>query len=86
MSDFWKQRREALGMSQHDVGVALGMTGAAVGSWERGETAPRLALLPLLARVYRVPEKQIVEVIVAHGRARATTRQKPSRRRGHDAV
>ena len=44
-------RRRAAKISQEDLGAAVGCSGAAVGMWERGETAPETAKLPELARV-----------------------------------
>lgn len=69
MSDnfFLSQRLNALGgISQRKVGNLLGMTDAAVGSWERFENSPRLTLAPRLAEVYRVSlgrmEREIIKL------------------------
>lgn len=69
MSNFFEQRRVELSMpngkpmTQRFIADQLGMTSAAVGSWERGESAPRLHLVPRLAQIYRVSEKRIQDAI-----------------------
>jgi transcriptional regulator with XRE-family HTH domain len=44
-----RQRREALGLSQEDVGEALGRDRSTVNRWETGRIVPDARLLPRLA-------------------------------------
>lgn len=41
--------RERAGMTQSAVAAKIGVTREAVANWERGSSAPRQAMLPLLA-------------------------------------
>lgn len=68
--NFWSKRRGELTkkvgkfVSQHKIAVALGVTPALVGLWERGELAPNLRMARDLARVYEVPLERIEKEIV----------------------
>lgn len=54
--------RVRAGLTQTDVAKALGVTQGAISAWERGEKKPTLDRLPLLAKLYRVPEQTILKV------------------------
>ena len=43
-----RDRRERLGLKQHDVAHALQVSPQAVSKWERGENGPDLAILGAL--------------------------------------
>ena len=45
-----RARRKAAKMTLEELGEAVGCTGAAVGSWERGEALPSADKLPGIAR------------------------------------
>jgi class 3 adenylate cyclase len=49
-----RDRRERLGLKQHDVAHALQVSPQAVSKWERGENAPDLAILGALATLLGV--------------------------------
>lgn len=40
-----KERREALGLKQSDLGKLLGVTGSAIGNYENGYSSPRADIL-----------------------------------------
>lgn len=44
--------RKRTGLSQEDVGKALGVSGPAVSMWETGKTVPRAPMLKKLAALY----------------------------------
>lgn len=46
-----KRLRERLGLSQRDLATNLGVDVSTVTKWETGNAAPRVALLPALAKV-----------------------------------
>lgn len=45
-----KSYRKKMGMSQEELAELVGVTQSAVAKWENGETYPRGALLPKLAK------------------------------------
>lgn len=65
MTNFFKEQREALGLTQRDVSIALNMTTSAVGAWENEITAPRIGIAAELAAVYKVTEARILKEISA---------------------
>ena len=48
----FKEARKKAGLTQAQVGDALGVTGAAVVQWEKGQTRPRASLLVKIAQLY----------------------------------
>lgn len=44
--------RKRKGLSQEEVGAALGVSGPAVCMWETGKTVPRMPMLKKLATLY----------------------------------
>lgn len=54
MNTVIREKRKALGLTQEEVAAALGVTAPAVNKWEKGATAPDIALLPPLARLLGV--------------------------------
>lgn len=49
-----KRRRKALGYSQEELALALGVATSTIGRWERGEIAPRDYIRPKLSGLLRV--------------------------------
>ena len=49
-----KQLRLEKGLTQEDLAVRIGVTGQAVGKWERDECYPDITLLPGLAKIFGV--------------------------------
>ena len=49
-----KQLRQEKGLTQEDVGNALGVANQTVSKWERGETLPDVSLLPALSAFFGV--------------------------------
>jgi transcriptional regulator with XRE-family HTH domain len=57
--NFFRTRREELGITQRVIADRLRMTCAAVSSWERGGI-PSLALVPRLAEIYGVSAARLL--------------------------
>lgn len=57
--NYFKQRREELGLTQRDIALKLGMTTTAVSLWENGDSLPRITLFYRLADVYQVSVERI---------------------------
>ena len=49
-----REARTRLGLTQNDIAGSLQVSAQAVSKWERGENAPDIALLPVLARLLGV--------------------------------
>jgi transcriptional regulator with XRE-family HTH domain len=69
-ANFFRARREELGLSQSDISFELRKTIGAISGWERGNV-PSIDLVDGLARVYRVTPRKILDVM--HEMARART-------------
>lgn len=52
--------RARAGLTQADVAKALDVTQAAISVWERGVGKPKLAKIPILARLYGTTEQAIL--------------------------
>lgn len=63
--NFFKKRREELGLTQRQISDPLKMTSAAVGLWERDESAPSVALAVRLSPIYEVSETKMLQEIAA---------------------
>ena len=65
--NFFRTRREELGLTQRAIAESLGITGATVANWERGDTRPAFEreTIERLATVYRVPIDRIVRELNA---------------------
>lgn len=64
-----RERREKLGLKQHDIANALDLSPQAVSKWERGENAPDVTVLKPLARLLGVSVDWLLAV---HEEARDT--------------
>lgn len=73
-ANFFRTRREQLGLSQSDVSFMLHKTVSAISGWERGQV-PSIDLVDELARVYQVTPRKILDVM--HEMARARSAEKP---------
>ncbi len=54
--------RVMAGFTQAEVAEALGISQGAVSAWEQGKKNPTIDKVPSLAKLYKVPEKTIVEI------------------------
>ncbi len=71
--NFFKQRREELNLSQHDIVHEFHPTRITVGAvsgWERGQV-PNLNYVDDIARVYRVTPRKVLEVLHEMARERS---------------
>lgn len=55
--------RLAAGLTQRQIGVAVGRSGSEVSEWERGRRSPRLPQIRALARVLGVPFETLIEQV-----------------------
>ena len=67
--NFFERRRIELQLklgrhfTRRHIAEQLGVTRQAVGVWESGKSAPRLHMVAKLAKVYRVSESKMKDVI-----------------------
>lgn len=72
-TNFFRDRRERLGLTQRQIADRLKMTPAAVSQWECGDAIPKVPLYDALAEIYRVsPERIAVEVMKLGRREKQT--------------
>jgi Predicted transcriptional regulators len=57
-----KQLRLEKGLTQEDLAVRIGVTGQAVGKWERDECYPDITLLPGLAKIFGVTVDELIGI------------------------
>lgn len=57
-----RERRKGQGLTQDEVGQALGVSAQAVSKWEQGESLPDVALLPSLCRVLGVSADRLLGI------------------------
>ena len=50
-----KERRDALGLTQRELGMRMGVDCSTVTKWETGVALPKARQIPLLAEVLGVP-------------------------------
>lgn len=55
--------RLAAGLTQRQLGQAVGRSGAEISEWERGRRRPRIPQIRALARVLGVPFEVLIEEI-----------------------
>lgn len=58
--EFIYNKRKALGLTQDELGRALGVTNKAVSKWETGETLPDVQLLQMLASALNVTIDELI--------------------------
>lgn len=58
--NYFRRRREELKLTQREIAVALDVSSAAVGCWERDEASPPIGRADDLARVYETDWVNIV--------------------------
>lgn len=61
-----KRRRKALGYSQEEFALALGVATSTVGRWERGEIVPRDYIRPKLSALLRVTLTELDTFLTSH--------------------
>lgn len=62
--NFFKSRREELGLTQFDVAIAVGLNGASpVGQWENWINCPSIRRVSKLAIALKVPPARILAEI-----------------------
>ena len=57
---FIAKMRKKVGLTQSDLGEALGVTGKAVSKWERGLNAPDITVLVELSKLLNVTPREIL--------------------------
>lgn len=57
--DLIRRRRDALELTQAELGAAVGVDALTVSRWERGESTPRFRYWLKLAKVLQVPVKDL---------------------------
>jgi transcriptional regulator with XRE-family HTH domain len=73
-TNFFRQRREQLELTQAEVARRLNVVPSTVAVWERGEGLPKLKHSTQLAKAYEVSENRIIDAIVASSRTAATAK------------
>jgi transcriptional regulator with XRE-family HTH domain len=61
--NFFRTRREALGLTQREVAGQLDVAIASVCNWESGKNLPRLSMLGKLAEVYQVSTDELAREV-----------------------
>lgn len=69
--NFFRTRRDELGLTQRRIAVALDVTVQAVSSWERSESFPRISMLMRLAEVYKTTPERIGKEMAQQARQQA---------------
>ena len=57
-----REKRIEKGLTQEDLAVRIGVTGQAVGKWERDECYPDITLLPGLAKIFGVTVDELIGI------------------------
>lgn len=63
-SNFFKERREELKLTQREVSIDLGITESTIRNWEGFKTCPHLSMVAELARVYRSTRDAVEKAIL----------------------
>jgi transcriptional regulator with XRE-family HTH domain len=53
--NWFRRRREELGLTQFEMAIRLGMTASPVCAWEKAKDPPRLTNFGRIAKAYEVP-------------------------------
>jgi transcriptional regulator with XRE-family HTH domain len=65
LGQYLKQKRKSAGLTQWEVAKELGYTSPQfISNFERGLCAPGFDNLPLLIKMYRIPFKEILELLL----------------------
>ncbi|MFC8827550.1 helix-turn-helix transcriptional regulator [Streptomyces sp. NPDC057137] len=78
-----KRRRKALGYSQEEFALAVGVATSTIGRWERGEIAPRDYIRPRLSRLLQVTLAELDTFLTVN---RLVYAAGPARRGSHGAA
>ena len=61
LTGYLKKCREKRGLSQKEVSVLLGYSSPQfISNWERGESDPPVKVLAKLAKIYRIPDSELL--------------------------
>ena len=70
---YLKSQRERTGLSQREVAIELGYTTAQfVSNWERGLISPPMTTMVTLIELYKMPKKELIELLVTEYRSSIT--------------
>ncbi|MDB5967031.1 MAG: transcriptional regulator, family [Polaromonas sp.] len=58
-------QRKRLGLSAADLGALLGVSGASVYLWEKGDTRPRASQMPAIASIRKMSKKEAATRLAA---------------------
>lgn len=72
--DLLRFYRKRAGLSQAELGEAVGMSQRSVSNWETGRAVPRPGLIPVIARVLMAPEDELLLAAI-YGRTVAEARR-----------
>jgi len=69
LSQFLKQKRETIGLTQKEVSDRLGYTTPQfVSNWERGLSSPPLNALAKISDMYKIKPREMIEVVMKEQR------------------
>lgn len=69
MNNYFKTRRDELGLTQRAVAESLGISTQAVSAWEDGTAYPRPKLWDGLARIFKVRAERIAKEVLKGARS-----------------
>ena len=67
--------RKQSGMTQKELGERLYVSDKTVSRWERDESTPELALIPLLASLFGITSDELLGGMIAHGESDASSKE-----------
>ena len=78
-ADRLREARVAVGMTQEQLGFALGITKSSVSAWENGRETPSFRMLPELRRqLYRSLDELICDAAPGHDALTVASRSSPT--------
>jgi transcriptional regulator with XRE-family HTH domain len=73
--NFFKRRREELGLSQFQMALKTGVSVGAISGWERGQI-PSIDLVSSIASSYQVATRQVLDVMLEMSESRKSESRK----------